>query len=85
MGRLKECEDEHCCTLAFGIDMGEEGTALILVASDSAYSSINPPDTLNNTNLVFAMAAKGFLFRLLLFVVIALMRSNRSRVYEIKV
>lgn len=40
MGRLKEHEDEHSCTLAFGIDLGDEGTALILVASGSDIGGI---------------------------------------------
>ena len=42
MEGLKEHEDEHSCTLAFCIDMDNEGTALILVASDSDHSSIEP-------------------------------------------
>jgi len=70
MGGMKEHEDEHSCTLGFCIDMGDEGTALILVACGNDYSSTKRRETSNHTNLIFVVAIKGFMFGLLLLVLI---------------
>ena len=75
-GRLKEHEDEHSCTLAFGIDIGDEGTTLILVASGINTSGTKPQEILNNCNLSFAVTAIGDAFLPLVVEALALMRSK---------